>query len=79
VYGQRLAWDLRTQLWRIEGGRHFTPEDYPERLAAASNEAWAPPPRAVGAGLDPEISAAGRKRAAWNRARTQSRVAGARP
>ncbi len=38
VYGERLAWDLRTELWRIEGGRHFTPEDHPERLAAAINE-----------------------------------------
>jgi pimeloyl-ACP methyl ester carboxylesterase len=37
-YGERLAWDLRTQLWRIEGGRHFTPEDRPERLAVAINE-----------------------------------------
>jgi pimeloyl-ACP methyl ester carboxylesterase len=33
-YGQRLAWDLRTELRRIEGGRHFVPEDHPERLAA---------------------------------------------
>ena len=39
VDGQRLAWDVRTQLWRIKGGRHFTPEDHPERLATASNEA----------------------------------------
>ena len=37
-YGQRLAWDLRTELWPIEGGRHFVPEDHPERLAAAINE-----------------------------------------
>jgi pimeloyl-ACP methyl ester carboxylesterase len=28
-YGQRFAWDLRTELWRIEGGRHFVPEDPP--------------------------------------------------
>ncbi len=40
-YGERLAWDLRTELWRIEGGRHFTPEDHPERLAAALNEVLA--------------------------------------
>jgi pimeloyl-ACP methyl ester carboxylesterase len=37
-YGERLAWDLRTELWRIEGGRHFVPEDHPERLAAAVDE-----------------------------------------
>ena len=37
-YGERLAWDLRTELWRIDDGRHFTPEDHPERLAAAINE-----------------------------------------
>ena len=40
-YGERLAWDLRTELWRIGGGRHFTPEDHPERLAAAVNEVLA--------------------------------------
>jgi pimeloyl-ACP methyl ester carboxylesterase len=45
-YGQRLAWDLRTELRRIEGGRHFTPEDHPERLAAAVDEVLG----AVGAG-----------------------------
>lgn len=33
VYGERLAWDLDTPLDRIEGGRHFTPEDHPERIA----------------------------------------------
>jgi len=37
-YGERLAWDLRTELWRIEGGRHFVPEDHPERVVAAVNE-----------------------------------------
>jgi pimeloyl-ACP methyl ester carboxylesterase len=37
-YGERLAWDLRTELWRIEGGRHFVPEDHPDRLAAAIHE-----------------------------------------
>jgi pimeloyl-ACP methyl ester carboxylesterase len=37
-YGQRLAWDLRTELWRIEDGRHFVPEDHPDRLAAAIGE-----------------------------------------
>jgi len=31
--GERLAWDPRTELWRIEGGRHFTPEDHPNRVA----------------------------------------------
>jgi pimeloyl-ACP methyl ester carboxylesterase len=37
-YGERLAWDLRTELWRIQGGRHFTPEDHPDQLAAAITE-----------------------------------------
>jgi pimeloyl-ACP methyl ester carboxylesterase len=45
-YGQRLAWDLRTELWRIEGGRHFVPEGHPERLADAVEEVLG----AVGAG-----------------------------
>ena len=33
-YGERFARDLRTPLRRIEGGRHFTPEDHPEVLSA---------------------------------------------
>ena len=37
AYGQRLAHDLRIELDVIEGGKHFTPEDHPERLAAAVN------------------------------------------
>jgi len=45
-YGQRFAWDLHTELWRIEGGRHFVPEDHPERLATAVNEVLG----AIGAG-----------------------------
>lgn len=32
-YGERLAWDLRTELVRIEGARHFVPEDHPEEVA----------------------------------------------
>lgn len=38
VYGERLAWDLRTELWRIQGGLDFVPEDHPGRVAAAINE-----------------------------------------
>ncbi len=34
-YGERFARDLGTTLQRIEGGKHFTPEDYPEVLAEA--------------------------------------------
>ena len=34
-YGERFARDLGTTLERIEGGMHFTPEDHPERIAAA--------------------------------------------
>lgn len=37
-YGERLARDLGTTLERIEGGKHFTPEDHPERIAAAVND-----------------------------------------
>ena len=32
-YGERFARDLRTALRRIEGGKHFTPEDHPDVLA----------------------------------------------
>lgn len=32
-YGERFARDLRAPLRRIEGGKHFTPEDHPEVLA----------------------------------------------
>lgn len=35
AYGQRLAWDLRADLDRIENGRHFVPEDHPDRIADA--------------------------------------------
>ena len=34
-YGERLAADLDAPLTRLEGGKHFTPEDYPAELAAA--------------------------------------------
>lgn len=37
-YGARLAWDLRTELRRIEGGRHWTPEDHPDQIARAVDE-----------------------------------------
>ncbi len=37
-YGRRLAADLGTTLQPIPGGRHFTPEDHPEVVAAAVNE-----------------------------------------
>lgn len=36
-YGERFARDLGTTLQRIEGGKHFTPEDHPEAVAAALN------------------------------------------
>ena len=35
AYGERLAWDLEAELDRIEGGKHFVPEDHPDRIAAA--------------------------------------------
>jgi pimeloyl-ACP methyl ester carboxylesterase len=37
-YGRRLAADLGTTLQPIPGGKHFTPEDHPDRIAAAINE-----------------------------------------
>ncbi len=37
-YGRRLAADLGTTLQPISGGKHFTPEDHPEAIAAAVNE-----------------------------------------
>ncbi len=37
-YGRRLATDLGTILQPIRGGKHFTPEDHPEIIAAAINE-----------------------------------------
>jgi pimeloyl-ACP methyl ester carboxylesterase len=38
AYGERLAADLGTQLVRIAGGKHFTPEDHPEEIARAIND-----------------------------------------
>lgn len=37
-YGERLAHDLNAPLYRIEGGKHFTPEDYPDIIAAQTNQ-----------------------------------------
>jgi pimeloyl-ACP methyl ester carboxylesterase len=37
-YGRRLAADLGTTLQPITGGKHFTPEDHPEVIAAAIDE-----------------------------------------
>lgn len=37
-YGERLSRDLKAPLYRIPGGKHFTPEDYPEIVAAAIDE-----------------------------------------
>lgn len=36
-YGYRLAYELRAPMERIEGGRHFIPEDHPDEVAAAIN------------------------------------------
>jgi len=33
-FGERFARDLRTPLRRFRGGKHFTPEDHPDVLAA---------------------------------------------
>ncbi|MDP9430681.1 MAG: alpha/beta fold hydrolase [Actinomycetota bacterium] len=37
-YGRRLAADLGTTLQPIPGGKHFTPEDHPDVIAAAVDE-----------------------------------------
>lgn len=37
-YGYRLAYELKAPLDRIEGGKHFVPEDHPDRVAAAVND-----------------------------------------
>lgn len=37
-FGERLARDLGAELRRIEGGKHWTPEDHPEVVAAAISE-----------------------------------------
>ncbi len=37
AYGRRLAHDLGAELDSIDQGKHFTPEDHPERVAAAVN------------------------------------------
>jgi pimeloyl-ACP methyl ester carboxylesterase len=36
-YGYRLAYELRASMERIEGGKHFVPEDHPERVGANVN------------------------------------------
>lgn len=36
-YGERLARNLRAPLRRIEGGKHFTPEDHPDIVADEIN------------------------------------------
>ncbi len=37
-YGYRLAYELGAPIERIEGGKHFVPEDHPEQVATAVNE-----------------------------------------
>lgn len=53
-YGYRLAHDLGARLERVEGGRHFVPEDHPGRVAAAVGALLGPGGRGKGrqAGLD---------------------------
>jgi pimeloyl-ACP methyl ester carboxylesterase len=36
-YGYRLAHELKAPIDRVEGGKHFVPEDHPERVAATVN------------------------------------------
>lgn len=37
-YGYRLAYEFGAPLDRIEGGKHFVPEDHPEKISAAVND-----------------------------------------
>lgn len=37
-YGERFARDLRAPLTRLEGAKHFVPEDHPQAVADAVNE-----------------------------------------
>lgn len=37
-YGERFSRDLGAPLYRIPGGKHFTPEDHPEVVASAIRE-----------------------------------------
>ncbi|MBW3563626.1 MAG: alpha/beta hydrolase [Acidobacteria bacterium] len=37
-YGERFAHDLDAPLERIEGGKHFTPEDHPDIIARGIND-----------------------------------------
>ncbi len=37
-YGYRLAYELGGKLDRVENGKHFVPEDHPDRVAGAVNE-----------------------------------------
>ena len=36
-YGYRLAYELGARIERVEGARHFVPEDHPDEVAAAVN------------------------------------------
>ena len=47
-YGARLADDLGTDIRRINGGKHFTPEDHPTEIAEAINELVAGTPPGLG-------------------------------
>lgn len=44
-YGERFARDLKAPLTRIDGGKHFTPEDHPDIVAEAINELLAAVPQ----------------------------------
>lgn len=50
-YGERLADDLDAPIDRIEGGKHFVPEDYPARIARAVEQVV----RAADTSDEPEV------------------------
>jgi len=49
-YGRRLAPDLDAPLDEIDGGKHVTPEDHPDRIARRSAASWRAPRTPAAAG-----------------------------
>lgn len=52
-YGERFARDLQCPLVRIDGGKHFVPEDHPRELADAIEEVVQEARAREGAGAEP--------------------------
>lgn len=61
-YGERFARDLNAPLRRIEGGKHFTPEDHPDIIAEEINLLLADLPSRSGRGRDGAAAEDGEKK-----------------